>query len=35
VPPPKVSQWLAGDHEPGGETTLRMLQWLQQQERQP
>ena len=34
VPLPKISQWLAGEHEPGGETTLRLLQWVEQQERQ-
>lgn len=31
---PKISQWLSGEHEPGGETTLRLLQWVEQQERQ-
>jgi len=30
----QVSQWLSGDREPGGETTLRMLHWVGQQERQ-
>jgi len=30
----QVSQWLSGDREPGGETTLRLLQWVEQQERQ-
>ncbi len=34
VPLPKISQWLSGTHEPGGETTLRLLQWVEQQERQ-
>lgn len=34
VPLAMVSQWLSGDREPGGETTLRMLQWVEQQERQ-
>ena len=28
----QVSQWLTGDREPGGETTLRLLQWVEQQE---
>lgn len=28
----QVSQWLAGDREPGGKVTLRMLQWVQHQE---
>ena len=27
-----VSQWLSGEREPGGETTLRLLQWVEQQE---
>lgn len=27
-----LSQWLSGDREPGGETTLRLLQWVEQQE---
>jgi transcriptional regulator with XRE-family HTH domain len=26
--------WLSGKREPGGETTLRLLQWVEQQERQ-
>jgi DNA-binding transcriptional regulator YiaG len=30
----QVSQWLTGDREPGGETTLRLLHWVEQQERQ-
>lgn len=30
----QVSQWLSGDREPGGETTLKMLYWVEQQERQ-
>jgi len=30
----QVSQWLTGDREPGGETTLRLLHWVDQQERQ-
>ena len=30
----QVSQWLSGDREPGGETTLQMLHWVEQQERQ-
>lgn len=32
VPLASVSQWLSGDREPGGETTLRLLHWVQQQE---
>jgi len=34
VPLPKISQWLSGTYEPGGETTLRLLHWVEQQERQ-
>jgi hypothetical protein len=34
VPLPNVSQWLSGEREPGGETTLRLLHWVEQQERQ-
>ena len=34
VPLARVSQWLSGDRQPGGETTLRMLQWVEAQERQ-
>lgn len=30
----QVSQWLSGDREPGGETTLRLLHWVEQSERQ-
>ena len=29
-----VSNWLAGRKEPSGKTTLRLLQWVEQQERQ-
>lgn len=29
-----VSTWLAGAKKPSGETTLRLLQWVEQQERQ-
>jgi hypothetical protein len=28
-----VSQWLSGKREPGGETTLKLLHWVEQQER--
>ncbi len=31
---PKVSQWLSGTHKPSGETTLQLLHWVEQQERQ-
>jgi len=34
VPQPRVSEWLAGKYEPSGETTLRLLHWVGQQERQ-
>jgi transcriptional regulator with XRE-family HTH domain len=34
VPLANVSQWLSGEREPGGETTLRLLNWVEQQERQ-
>lgn len=34
VPLSNVSQWLSGEREPGGETTLRLLAWVEQQERQ-
>ena len=29
----QVSQWLSGDRMPGGETTLRLLRWVEQEER--
>jgi transcriptional regulator with XRE-family HTH domain len=29
-----VTDWLSGKQEPGGETTLKLLQWVEQQERQ-
>ena len=35
VPLVNISQWLSGAREPGGETTLRLLHWVEQQERQP
>jgi hypothetical protein len=31
---PRISEWLAGSREPSGETTLRLLQWVELQERQ-
>jgi len=34
VPLPNVSQWLSGEREPSGETTLQLLNWVEQQERQ-
>lgn len=33
VAPARVSEWLSGKKEPGGEYTLRMLRWVEQQER--
>jgi DNA-binding transcriptional regulator YiaG len=35
VPRPRVSEWLSGKTAPGGETTLKMLRWVQEQESQP
>ena len=32
VPRPRVSEWLSGAREPGGETTLRLLAWVQAEE---
>lgn len=29
-----VTDWLSGKQEPGGEITLRLLKWVEQQERQ-
>lgn len=34
VAPAMVSQWLSEDREPGGETALRMLRWVELQEQQ-
>jgi transcriptional regulator with XRE-family HTH domain len=34
VPLASVSRWLSGKREPGGEVTLQMLRWVEQQERQ-
>ena len=34
LPLVSVSQWLSGEREPGGENTLRLLHWVEQQERQ-
>jgi len=33
VPLASVSRWLSGKREPGGEITLRLLHWVEQQER--
>lgn len=32
VPASRVSEWLSGKKEPGGETTLRLLRWVEAQE---
>jgi len=34
VPLASVSRWLSGKREPSGEITLKMLRWVEQQERQ-
>ncbi|MCX6921865.1 MAG: hypothetical protein NT154_01405 [Verrucomicrobia bacterium] len=34
VEPPRVSEWLSGNREPCGETTLRLLRWVEQQDAQ-
>ncbi|MCX6923034.1 MAG: hypothetical protein NT154_07480 [Verrucomicrobia bacterium] len=34
APRPCVSDWLSGKREPSGETTLRLLQWVEEQERE-
>jgi transcriptional regulator with XRE-family HTH domain len=34
VPLSNVSQWLSGEREPSGETTLLLLHWVEQRERQ-
>jgi len=33
VAPARISEWLSGEKEPGGEYTLRLLRWVEQQER--
>jgi DNA-binding transcriptional regulator YiaG len=35
APLESVSRWLSGKREPGGETTLRLLRWVEHQERTP
>src|SRR5688572_15253551 len=32
VPPARVLEWLSGVHEPGAETTLRLLEWVAAEE---
>ena len=34
VPQARVSEWLGDKYEPSGEITLKLLQWVEQQERQ-
>jgi hypothetical protein len=34
APRESVSRWLSGKQEPGGETALRALQWVETRERQ-
>ena len=34
VAPARISEWLSGEKKPGGEYTLRLLNWVEQQERQ-
>jgi transcriptional regulator with XRE-family HTH domain len=34
VPPPRISEWLRGTKEPGGEITLRLLEWVTAEEAQ-
>jgi transcriptional regulator with XRE-family HTH domain len=33
VPQPRISEWLSGKYEPGGQNTLKLINWVQQQER--
>jgi transcriptional regulator with XRE-family HTH domain len=33
APRESVSRWLSGDREPGGKITLKMLEWVEQEER--
>jgi DNA-binding transcriptional regulator YiaG len=35
APLASVSRWLSGKRDPGGETTLKLLRWVQEQESQP
>lgn len=30
VAPARISEWLSGEKEPGGEYTLRLLKWVEQ-----
>ena len=31
VKPPRISEWLSGSKEPGGEYALRLLKWVGQE----
>lgn len=33
VPPTRVSEWLSGKHDPSGEVTLQLLNWVERQKR--
>jgi transcriptional regulator with XRE-family HTH domain len=33
VPRPRISEWLSGRYEPGGQITLKLARWVEQQER--
>jgi hypothetical protein len=33
VPRESISRWLSGEREPGGDTTLQLLKWVELQER--
>jgi transcriptional regulator with XRE-family HTH domain len=35
VPPSRVSEWLSGVCEPGGEVAFRLLSWVEDQEKKP
>jgi transcriptional regulator with XRE-family HTH domain len=35
VKQPRITEWLSGDVEPGGETTLRLFQWVEDEEKEP
>ncbi len=32
VPQSRISEWLSGTHEPGGEIALRLLEWVEAEE---
>lgn len=35
VVPQRLHEWLSGDYEPGGETTLQLLEWVTAAEAKP